>query len=209
MISTAQMKVLEAKSEGYGVSRQILMERAGKGVFSILQTLLEPGMRVLVVCYHGNNGGDGFVAARYIAQICSVDVLFLGDESKMSFETLGNLLALKKVSDVRIIVDAKKVNFNDYSFLIDALFGTGVRGMIHDPLGSVILRFNRAMGYKVSIDVPSGIDPDSGERKNVFVLPNLLIAIHDLKKGLGAYRSITKRVDLWHKDERRDILKKE
>ncbi|HLC64759.1 MAG TPA: NAD(P)H-hydrate epimerase [Candidatus Nanoarchaeia archaeon] len=209
MISTAQMKRLEARSIGYGVSLQLLMERSGKGVYKAVETSLEPGMKVLVVCYHGNNGGDGFVAARYIAEKCFVDVLSLGEESKMSFETMANFIKLKSTPNVRIITDTKLVNFNDYNFIIDAIFGTGLKGHIHDPVGSVILRFNRAMGYKVSIDVPSGIDPDSGKHANVFVVPNMLVALHDLKKGLGRFRSITKRVELWLKDERRDILKKE
>lgn len=207
MISTAEMRKLEARSMGYGVSAQLLMERAGKGVFKLLETLLEPQARVLVVCYHGNNGGDGFVAARYIAEKCPVDVLFLGQESKLSFEALGNLIKLRSISNLRIITDPALVNFNDYNFLIDAVFGTGLEGSIREPIASVILRFNRAMGYKVSIDVPSGIDPDTGKRANVFAVPNLLIALHDLKKGLNAYRGITKRVELWLKDERKDILK--
>ncbi|MFC1768350.1 NAD(P)H-hydrate epimerase [Nanoarchaeota archaeon] len=202
------MSALEARSEGYGVSKQLLMERAGRGTFRLIQRLLEPQTKVLVVCYHGNNGGDGFVFARYAAERSFVDVLFLGNEEKLSFESTANFMKLRNTSNVNLITDPSKVNFNNYHILIDAIFGTGIKGHIHDPLGSVVLRFNRAMGYKVSIDVPSGINPDTGRHSNVFVVPNLLVALHDLKKGLKDFLSITKRVDLWLDYEKKDILKK-
>jgi NAD(P)H-hydrate epimerase len=87
-ISVQEMRELEKKS---GISSAVLMQRAGEGIFNILDKKFDlKNKNILIVCYHGKNGGDGFVAAHYLSQLCEVDVLFIGDESKMSEETLIN-----------------------------------------------------------------------------------------------------------------------
>src|SRR3990167_4902084 len=88
MISSHDMRVLEEKS---GIPRSVLMENAGKAVYESIKERLDlKDKRILVVCYHGNNGGDGFVAARYLSDDAEVDILFIGDESKLKKEALAN-----------------------------------------------------------------------------------------------------------------------
>ncbi len=77
MITVCQMKTLE---DSCGVSKLQLMENAGKAVADVLKVNFDlQGKRILIVCHHGNNGGDGFVIARYL----ETDVLFIGEEDKL------------------------------------------------------------------------------------------------------------------------------
>ena len=80
MISSQEMRDLETNS---GISRLILMENAGKAVSNSVKTNFDlKDKKILIVCYHGNNGGDGFVAARYLCDEAEVDILFIGNENK-------------------------------------------------------------------------------------------------------------------------------
>ena len=76
------------------------------------------------------------------------------------------------------------------------IFGTGISGEIKDPLATLIRNLGKAKAYKVSVDVPSGVNPDTGEKANVFFEPDLLITMHDIKKGLEEYKDKTVIVDI-------------
>lgn len=195
MISPKQMKLLEELSEKHGISRLMLMQNAGRAVFDVMNEEFSlEGKKVLVVCYHGNNGGDGFVAAHYLQGVCKeLKVLFAGDEKYMKKEASVNYNKLDK----RLIIKNKKhINFDDYDIIIDALLGTGIKGKIKEPLSSLIDEINRTKAKKISLDVPTGIDPDSGKMLDKAVEPDLIIAFHDIKKGLESYERKTIVVDI-------------
>jgi NAD(P)H-hydrate epimerase len=88
------------------------------------------------------------------------------------------------------------VDFSDYDVIIDAVFGTGIEGEIKDPLVTLIKNIGKSDAYKVSVDVPSGINPDTGEKANVFFDPDLIITMHDIKKGLESYKGKTIVADI-------------
>ena len=82
------MRSLESRSD---ISRINLMENAGKSVYQTIKQRFDlKDKKILVVCYHGNNGGDGFVAARHLSDDAETDILFLGDENRMKKEALAN-----------------------------------------------------------------------------------------------------------------------
>ena len=86
MISSQDMGVLEAKS---GIPMLNLMENAGRAVYQAIKQRLDLNdKKILIVCYHGSNGGDGFVAARYLCDEAETDVLFIGDEAKLKKDAL-------------------------------------------------------------------------------------------------------------------------
>ncbi len=193
MISTQEMKQLEGTC---GMPKIILMENAGKAVYKILNEKFNlKDKSILVVAYHGNNGGDGFVAARHLCDDAEVDVMFIGDEKKLKEEALANFKKIEHNEKIQFL-SLEAVDFSDYDMIIDAIFGTGITGEIKDPLATLISKLNKAKAYKVSIDVPSGINPDTGEKANVYFEPNLLITMHDIKKGLEAYRDKTVVADI-------------
>jgi len=168
-----------------------LMENAGKKVAEIIKEKIKvKNKNILVVAYHGNNGGDGFVAARHLCEHAEVDVLFVGDESKFSEETKANYKRIENNDRIQFL-SLDIIDFSDYDIIIDAIFGTGVREKINDPLATLITKLSGSKAFKISIDVPSGVNPDTGEKLNVFFKPDLIIALHDMKQGLKEYESKT------------------
>ena len=151
--------------------------------------------KILIVAYHGNNGGDGFVAARYLCDDAEVDVMFVGDEKKLKEGALVNFKKIENNEKIQIL-SLESVDFSDYDIIIDAIFGTGIVGEIKDPLATLISNLSKAKAFKVSVDVPSGINPDTGEKTNAYFEPNLLITMHDIKKGLESYKDKTVVADI-------------
>lgn len=198
MISTQEMRQLE---DNCGIPKAILMENAGKAVYHILKEKFSlRGKNILIVAYHGNNGGDGFVAARHLADDAEVDVLFVGDEEKLKEEALINFKKIENNEKIQFL-SVEAVDFSDYGIIVDAIFGTGIAGEIKDPLATLINNLSKAKAYKVSIDIPSGINPDTGEKGNVYFDPDLLITMHDIKKGLEAYKDKTIVADIGIKEK--------
>ena len=156
--------------------------------------------KILIVAYHGNNGGDGFVTARHLADDAEVNVLFVGDEAKLKEEALVNFKKIENNEKIQFL-PMEAIDFSDYDVIIDAIFGTGITGEIKDPLATLINNLSKAKAYKVSIDVPSGVNPDTGEKANAYFEPDLLITMHDIKKGLGAYKDKTVVVDIGIKEK--------
>jgi len=193
MISTIEMKALE---DNCGISKYVLMENAGKAIYDVLKEKFDlKHKKLLIVAYHGNNGGDGFVAARYLCEDAEVDVVFIGDITKFKPETSINFKKIGNNKKIQLL-SLEMVDFSDYDIIIDAIFGTGIDGEIKDPLATQINNLSKSKSYKVSIDVPTGVNPDSGEKSNVYIEPDLIITMHDIKKGLEKYKDKTVVVDI-------------
>lgn len=190
------MKELEEKAELKGITKLTLMENAGRAVSKALsERFALNGKRVLVVCYHGNNGGDGFAAARYLADIADVEVLFIGDESKLKPEAEINFRKLEEDGRIQFI-SPEFVDFDDYDITIDAILGTGVVGELKPPIPSIIEGLNASKAIKVSIDIPTGLNPDTGELGENYVNADLIITLHDMKIGLKNFKNKTVVVDI-------------
>lgn len=196
MVSTAEMKALEDKADANGISRLTLMENAGRGIVKTLEEKFDlKNKRILIVCYHGNNGGDGFVAARLLAGKAEVEVLFLGEESNLKPEAEENF---KKLEDNNLIqfIGLDFVDFNYYDIIIDAIFGTGIQGELKPTLQSAIDAINSSNAFKLSVDVPSGLNPDTGQIFDRAVNADLIVTFHDLKNGLKDLKDKTVVVDI-------------
>ena len=193
MISSQDLKILEAES---GMSRFNLMENAGKSVFHILEDRFGlKDKKILVVCYHGNNGGDGFVAARYFSEVAETDILFIGDENKLKKEAKANFKKIEHNERIQFLVD-EDVDFNEYDIIIDAILGIGIHGRLNREISAVIDDINNSKAYKVSVDIPTGLNPDSGEIVDKCVNADLIVTFHDLKKGLEKYQDKTVIADI-------------
>ena len=198
MITIKEMKALEEEAIQSGISIEELMENAGKAVFETVKEKYElDGQQIVVFCGQGNNGGDGFVAARYFAEENNVLVLFFGDPEKLSEEAKENYNKIKDaIIDIRNKEELEEFHFQnkDYVF-IDALLGTGVSGSVREPFASAIDLFNSVSTLKIAVDLPSGMDADTGEGEKVCD-SDLIICFHDLKKGLQKYKDKTVVVDI-------------
>lgn len=186
--------------EVYGFSGLVLMENAGRGVVDRLERLGIHGT-VVVCCGRGNNGGDGFVIARHLdLRGHSVSVLLFSGPDQLTGDADANFQILAK-TDVPIqpcyenpgAHDLRK-RFTGAAWLVDALLGTGARGEPRPPLDTVIDEMNASGVPVLAVDVPSGLDCDSGEPAEytvraahtcTFVCPKIGFAKPDARAYLG------------------------
>ncbi|MEM2875892.1 MAG: NAD(P)H-hydrate dehydratase [Candidatus Bathyarchaeia archaeon] len=188
-LSTREMRVLELNSEYFGLSRLQMMENAGFAVASEVAKRFGKESRVTVFCGLGGNGGDGLVAARHL--LCmgyDVEVILAGRHDAItSRETRQNWLALESLkTSVKLyeFTDSSQVRSVDSEVVIDALLGVGLRGLIRPPILQMVKAINSSDAYTVSVDVPTGIDSDTGEVWGEAVKADLTVTFHKPKKGL-------------------------
>lgn len=204
-ISVKEMQIVDENSTDYGIPKSFLMECAGlsaaQTVFEKFNLGLNSKNEVIIICGTGNNGGDGFVIARHLAaRQVSVTVLLIGnpddirsEEARQNWKILSNLMFHLEIHIVRDSSYFINTGFqipegiiSDPDLVIDCLLGTGVKGSIREPIKSAILFINglKSKGKKIiSIDVPSGMNPDSGIVEDISVEPNLVITFHRRKLG--------------------------
>jgi len=202
MITVAEYKKLEHQAIQNGISIEQLMENAGKQVYLTVKKRYElTGKKVVIFCGPGNNGGDGLVAARYFAQDCSVLILFFGDKEKLSEEAKENYR--KVFSKINIIKINDKEDLKHFHFqkslnfiFIDALLGIGAKGRLREPISSAIDLYNFINGIKVAVDLPTGINPDTGIIEDKCCRCDLIVCFHDLKPGLQESKKKTVVVDI-------------
>ncbi|MEA2037791.1 MAG: NAD(P)H-hydrate epimerase [Nanoarchaeota archaeon] len=195
MISAEDIKSVEENS---GISKLTLMENAGRGVYGVIKEKFPElkGKRILVVCHHGNNGGDGFVVARYLADESETDILFVGDEGKFKEEAKTNFKRIEKNERIQLLVDYEAIDFNDYDVIIDAILGIGILGELKEPIKSVIGLVNSSTAFKIAVDVPTGLNPDTGEVAEEMVNADIIATFHDVKKGLSKLKDKVVVVDI-------------
>jgi NAD(P)H-hydrate epimerase len=154
--------------EEWGVSSLVLMENAGRGVADMLCRLGIAGP-VVICCAKGNNGGDGFVLARHLdLRGHPVQVVLCGREDELSGDARANYQILTKtdvsVWHVETPAEAARVpRLTGADWIVDALLGTGAMGPPRPPLDTVIQLANDSSARRMAVDVPSGLDCDTGQ----------------------------------------------
>ncbi|MDE7279011.1 MAG: NAD(P)H-hydrate epimerase, partial [Oscillospiraceae bacterium] len=161
-----QMKTIEANSEKNGLSCRELMERAGDAlamqICSIgLELSLSSG--TVFICGSGNNGGDGFVAARLVAEIGFPVTIALvcGDPStELAMTEYCELSNLKNVEVLNIEDNAEKLKriMSEAAVIVDAVFGTGFHGFLPKQVRECFAMAKQSSAVKIAVDVPSGGD---------------------------------------------------
>jgi uncharacterized protein (TIGR00295 family) len=181
-IDTAGMIALE---EGGGVAKKDLMEKAGKGIADFVKKNFElEEKKVLVFCGSGNNGGDGFVAARYLKET-GIDVeLAVFEEQKTELSKENFKKAEERGIHFYTILAPEGIGGFGADIIIDAICGTGLRGDAREPLASAIKWINGKEVPVVSVDVPSGVNPDNGDFNGAAVKADYTLCLHRVKKGL-------------------------
>ncbi|GAB1349634.1 hypothetical protein MASR1M107_18480 [Ignavibacteriales bacterium] len=154
--------------EDFGFDSTLLMENAGRSIATFLDTLQAESKTVTIICGKGNNGGDGFVAARHLRDMnWRVTVVFVDETDEFTEETFYAFeLLTAVVRDISIFkykdVEQLKELLAPSFVILDALLGTGSKGEPRFPYDEIIVTLNEEAGIKVSIDIPSGLDPDTG-----------------------------------------------
>lgn len=197
-IATAQQmrEIDKAAVEIYGIPGMVLMENAGLAVVYCLQNIFEDlqDKKVYIFCGGGNNGGDGFVIARHLYNKgAKVKVFLVGDKSGITGDARSNLDIISRM-DIELIEvqdehDWTKIRvatvFADC--LVDSLLGTGFHGEIAGRMATAIDIINHSGKKIVAVDLPSGIEADTGGAAKVAVKADHTVTFALLKPGLLLY----------------------
>ena len=182
VITGTQMRALEEEAFRNGADALLLMERAAEGVVCSILEMVPEG-RVLFVCGKGNNGADGLAAARILQREGGKPLIFLSGEMKTP-EGQVNLRFARYAGVPEIPSLPERPGDADFGLIVDALWGTGFRGV---PGGEAagLIRWINASGLPVlSVDMPSGMDADDGRVPGECVRADRTITFHAPKLGL-------------------------
>ena len=167
--------------EEIGVPSMVLMERAALEVVRCMEEEQLVFRKVLVICGSGNNGGDGYAIARLLhLKGHDVTIFFAGNSQKRSEE---NAQQAKIAAHYEIPV-ITNLGTEEYSVIIDALFGTGLKREVTGHYREVLCSVNQMAGKKVAVDLPSGIHDTTGARMGIAFCADLTVAIAFPKRGL-------------------------
>jgi NAD(P)H-hydrate epimerase len=190
-LSRAQVRDYDRRAiEEYGVPGIVLMENAGRGAAELLTGLGVSG-RVVICCGKGNNGGDGFVIARHLdPRKVDLRVLLFCRPEELRGDAKVNCDILTKASlpmtihaDPDVSDAAIAQELRGAEWIVDALFGTGLQGPVRAPFDRVIAAINKSGSKVFAVDIPSGLDCDTGEPKGVTVRANHTATFVAMKKG--------------------------
>ena len=164
-----------------GLSGAELMERAGAGAFRALLRRWPGARRIAVVCGNGNNGGDGFVVARRAREAgCEVRALGVGDPGRLGDAAAAMLDAMRAAGVELAPFSAAALD----GIVVDALFGTGLSRPVAGAAAAAIEAMNAAGAPILAVDVPSGIDADTGSVRGTAVRASLTVTFIAPKRGL-------------------------
>lgn len=167
-----------------GVPSAVLMEKAAIGVIKALNDSIASLDHIVIVCGTGNNGGDGIAIGRILSLTGKqVRIVLIGDENKATDETKRQIAIAQKYN-VKIY---STFDNSEYNVIIDALFGIGLSREIEGSYKEAIRYINEAKGFKVSVDIPSGISADTGKVMGSAVRADLTVAIAYKKLGHVLY----------------------
>lgn len=187
-LSSREFRALDMNAEYLGVSPLQLMENAGRSVAAAVMERFKPGCRVIVVCGPGGNGGDGLVAARHLAGAgYEVEVLLVltpgGIRSEGARANLESIRRMRFSVKVREVYSPSQLGELEADVVVDSLLGTGVRGPLSSPFLEAVQAMNRSKGFKVAVDIPSGMDSDTGAALGEALRADLTVTFHKPKTG--------------------------
>jgi NAD(P)H-hydrate epimerase len=193
-ITSDQMYRIEENGHaGIGMKRFLMMENAGHGISDFVAARFRnlKNKKVVAVCGTGNNGGDGFVAARHLSgRGAKVTVILLGSPSGIkSEEACLNWGIIEKMDSIEIVFGSEitaeiKKKILSAEIILDGIFGTGITRAIAEPQASAIDAINKSKAYVLAVDVPSGLDPNTGKAYDRCVRADATITFHRMKAGL-------------------------
>ncbi|MEM0198067.1 MAG: NAD(P)H-hydrate dehydratase [Fervidicoccaceae archaeon] len=191
-----RIRAIEENAQWLGMPTILMMENAGKCVAEFIRrTFGEFNEKIIVVAGKGGNAGDGFAASRHLASMgYKVALVTLFSEEQITHEDAKrNFMLLRKIEGDKLNIlsyeHLPSLTRENAKLIVDAILGTGVRGELREPIAGAIELMNSSSLPIVSIDIPSGIDPDTGipathDGKPTAVRASYTITMHFLKPGL-------------------------
>ncbi len=192
VVTAAEMQAIDRLTiEGYGISGLVLMENAGLAAAALIHENVSDliDKKVVIVCGKGNNGGDGLVIARHLhIDGVQVDILLLAKRKQLQGDARTNAdIAFKMGIPIHEVTE-KNLSEQNHLFrhchiIVDALFGTGLTKPAGGLYEKVIKKINSSKKYVVAVDIPSGVDSDSGQLIGPHIQSNITAALALLKRS--------------------------
>jgi hydroxyethylthiazole kinase-like uncharacterized protein yjeF len=181
LYTAQEMSRTDRNAQDLGIPGGVLMERAGVGMARVALERFSP-RRAVVVCGGGNNGGDGFVIARELYR-SGVEVAVLATKEEYSGDPATNLEVLRNLG-VRFIGSGELAEeLARADLAVDALLGTGFSGEVREDVARLIRAVNGSPARVLSVDVPSGVNGETGEVEGEAVRADLTACAHAAKVG--------------------------
>ena len=223
-LNSQQMKEADSRMiQQMGIPSLVLMERAALETVAAMKEEGTDLSRALIVCGSGNNGGDGFAIARLLAEEgCRPETVFVGKMESRSPETRQQMEILEHMG----IPAGNTWEKEEYSVIIDAVFGIGLSRPVEGHYKEVLEQMNRCRGRKVAVDIPSGISADTGDIMGCAFQADITVTFAYPKVGLLLYpgksvagKVLVRKVGIWNPEfrnredvcftlDREDILKR-
>ncbi|HEV3144922.1 MAG TPA: NAD(P)H-hydrate epimerase [Gemmataceae bacterium] len=188
-LTRAEVREIDRRAiEEFGVPGVVLMENAGRGAAELLMRLNPDKRRVVICCGKGNNGGDGFVIARHLDNRgWNVRVLlFAGPKELTGDAGIMYEIIQRAQLDIEVLPDLPIRDFQQSGiWIVDALFGTGLSGPVRAPFDQVIAAMNASGNPIFAVDIPSGLDCDTGQPLGVAVRAAATATFVAPKKGFA------------------------
>lgn len=197
-----EMRCVESNANSLGVPAATFMENAGVAISDALAHLSRSKGEVLVLCGPGKNGGDGLVAARQLlrhGRQVTVSLL-VPPESLKATEARSNWERYLQLNGPHIHagqgdwVKRTKLEIRACSVMVDAIYGTGIRGEIVGDVAEIIDEMNASRKPVIAVDTPSGLEPFSGVVASKAVRATITVTFHALKRGLILRRDLAGKI---------------
>ena len=208
-LSRAEVREYDRRAiEEMHVSGVVLMENAGRGCFDVVKRMIpcEDSKPILIICGKGNNGGDGYVIARHLyLNNYSVQVLVLASKNSIKGDALINLNIIRQLDiplefidriDSSSLESIKGMIYNS-GFVVDAILGTGLNGELRDGFLEIIDAINTSEKLVMAVDIPSGLDCDTGLPLGGAVKATATVSFVAMKKGFCESRSTEYTGDIY------------
>ena len=192
-ITAEEMAEIDQKAVKFGIPSLLLMENAGGAVARVKMEKFNRKSNVVIFTGTGNNGGDGFVAARHLANKgAKVRVFLIGDpgdihteEARLNWNLIQGMKRNVKIHVARTPSDLKRARryLKRAGVIIDAMLGTGLKGQLREPFASAVRTINESGIPVISVDAPTGLNPSTGEVHGLAVKATYTVTFHRMKKG--------------------------
>lgn len=200
-VTSQEMRKLDRYMiESIGIPAVVLMENAGRAAAAEICSFIrrrdngnypdrmKPDKPWLILTGKGNNGGDGLVAARHMRELnVDAEVLYAVEPEQLTGDAAFQRDVAHRLGIVSSVYAKGKVQWDRYAGLVDALLGTGTVGAPREPYASLIREANESGLPVAAIDIPSGLDADTGALNEPCIRADLTVALAFLKRGLTQY----------------------
>ena len=191
VVTAAEMRQIDQDTiEGVGIPGIVLMETAGSAIVRAIEQHYPTCRRIGIFAGKGNNGGDGIVIARQLVHAGhDVNLFLVSPQESFTGEACTNLQIAKNlglwIKEILTGAELKSdANIANCELLVDAIFGTGLRGVVRDPIASVINAINSLRTPILSVDLPSGLDANTGHPLGTCVQADRTVTIGLPKRGV-------------------------